>query len=84
MRRIFGFLLWKVTRVRRVNLQPKKSKNLPQTLFQGYLRKVETDFKKRESSTSLWEVSPEVTLSPASKKNYDKTKRQDDALTSSE
>ena len=63
--------------MRRGNLKSKKGKNLSQVLFHSCIQKVKR--RKRESftdSSSLREVSPEVTLYPAKKKKYGKRKRR--------
>ena len=87
MRRILGLLVLNVTSVRRRNLQLKKSKNLPQVLFQSCIRKVKKKHRKRESSTDCSfsrEVSPEVTLYPVKKRKCGKTRRRNHTATSSD
>ena len=61
MRIILGLLVLKDTRVRRGNLQPKKGKNLPQVLFQSYVRKIKRNVERENplQIAAIQENSPQ-------------------------
>ena len=61
MRIILGLLVLKDKRVRKGNLQPKKGKNLPQVLFQSYIRKVKRNVERENplQIAAIQENSPQ-------------------------
>ena len=61
MRIILGLFVLKDIRVRRGNLQPKKGKNLPQVLFQSYVRKIKINVERENplQTAAIQENSPQ-------------------------